>query len=204
MDNQESKVIYTIGYASYDLDEFLNIIKSKEFVTIVDVRSVPYSKRYSQFNKESLGTECAKNNVRYIYLGHLLGARQTDREVLFDDGKVDFNKLACSDSFKQGIEQIKHLNETVAPLCILCSEKDPYKCHRSILLGRVLQRNGYQMQHCIGKKERCTQLDIENRLLKEYAGDYSQVSLFEPALSRDEALDKAYLMRNKDISIVVY
>lgn len=202
--NQEEKIIYSIGYASKEIDDFIELIKDKGIATIVDVRSVPYSKRYSDFNKESLGSKCAKRDVRYIYLGHLLGARQTDVDLLFADGKVDFVKLANSINYGKGIEQIKHLNETVAPLCLLCSEKDPYKCHRSILLGRILAANGYKLLHYVDEDKSYSQNDIEDRLLADYVPDYMQASLFEPAMSRNEALEKAYQMRNKDISIVVY
>lgn len=199
-----NKKIYTIGYASYSLDDFVSLIKDKGLSTIIDVRSVPYSKRYSDFNKESLGTKFAKNDIRYVYLGHFLGARQTEPEVLFSDGKVDFEKLARSQNFKQGIEQIKHLNATVAPLCLLCSEKDPYKCHRSILIGRALTSMGYDLVHCVDDIDSFSQNEIEKRLLKDYAGDYKQVSLFEPFISEEDALKDAYIQRNKEISIVVY
>lgn len=202
--NRESKIIYTIGYASKELGDFVQLVKDRGISTIVDVRSVPYSKRHPDFNKESLGTKCAKRDVRYIYLGHLLGARQTDSELISSDGKVDFEKLARSANVTQGIDQIKHLNDTVAPICLLCSEKDPYKCHRSILLGRILNEHGYDVLHMYDEGKDFTQKDIEERLLKEYVPDYMQASLFAPALSRKEALYKAYSLRNKEISIVVY
>lgn len=196
--------IYTIGYASKSLDDLIELIQVKGIATVVDVRSVPYSKRYSEFNKESLGNKCAKRNVRYIYLGHLLGARQTDQNLLFPDGKVDFNLLAKSENYSQGIDQIIHLNETVAPICLLCAEKDPYKCHRSILLGRVLANKGYKLEHYVSDNVSFSQNDIEDRLLKEYAPDYMQSTLFAPSISREEALEKVYKIRNKEISIVVY
>lgn len=198
-----SKDIFTIGYAGYELSEFLDMLKGRKMNCVVDVRSVPYSKRYSQFNKEGLGTECAKQGLRYIYLGEMLGARRTEKQFLFPDGKVDFNKVSKSESFQRGMGQLVHLAETVDPVVIMCAEKDPFKCHRFVMLGKMLKSLDFSVVHIQGENL-LRQEDLEDKLLKEYIPDFRQVSLFGPAMDRDEALNKAYEMRNKDISIVIY
>jgi uncharacterized protein (DUF488 family) len=95
------KTIHTIGHSTYDVDDFIKLLQDNEINTIVDVRSTPYSKFASQYNKDSIKQHLKENKIGYIFMGDLLGARYENKNLLFDNGKVDFKKSAENKTFSR-------------------------------------------------------------------------------------------------------
>ena len=87
---------------------------------------------------------------------------------------------------------------------LICSEKDPIDCHRTIMVARKFHDIGYHIINIMfNDKNRIieyTQEDIENRLLDKYFPDRKQLLLFhENDLSKKELIDISYNNRNKEI-----
>jgi len=99
--------IFTIGHSTDTIDKFVEYLKHFQVDTIVDVRSVPYSRYANQFNKELLSAFLKKKNIFYIPMGDNLGARYEEKELLFEDGKVDFSKVVTTNRFQRGINRVK-------------------------------------------------------------------------------------------------
>jgi len=70
--NEHSLTIFSIGHSSRTLQEFLRILKEYGIQLVVDVRRFPASK-WEGFKKESLQEALNRRNIRYEYLGDLLG-----------------------------------------------------------------------------------------------------------------------------------
>lgn len=85
--------IFTIGHSTDSVDFFFCLLMNNGVDTVVDIRSVPYSRFASQFNKDSLSVFLKNKNINYIPMGNQLGARYENRELLFADGKVNFATL---------------------------------------------------------------------------------------------------------------
>ncbi len=98
--------IFTIGHSTDSIDFFFCLLMNNGVDTVVDVRSVPYSRYASQFNKDSLSVFLKNKNINYIPMGNQLGARYEDKELLFADGKVDFSKVVKTKLFQSGIMRI--------------------------------------------------------------------------------------------------
>ena len=82
----------------------------------------------------------------------------------------------------------------------MCAEKDPYNCHRCIMVSRFLQDYNFEIIHIVGHNQFVSQKEIEERLMNEYFTNRNQYSLFcEENLSEEEYLLSAYQKRNKDI-----
>ena len=97
-------------------------------------------------------------------------------------------------------DKIKKAQKLGYVVCLMCAEKDPINCHRAILIGRNLDKNGFCVKHILAKGEVCKQSEIDKRLLEKYFPDRKQLSLFnENNLTDDEALDKAYQLKNEEI-----
>ncbi len=79
--------IFTIGHSTNTIESFIEFLNNYQINTIVDVRSIPYSRFASQFNKEQLYAFLKKENIIYIHMGNNLGARYEERKLLFEDGK---------------------------------------------------------------------------------------------------------------------
>ena len=61
----------------------------------------------------------------------------------------------------------------------MCAEKDPIKCHRSIMLGKGFSENGFDVKHIISKDKLESQKELEERLLEMHCPDRFQLTLFD-------------------------
>ncbi|MCL2116734.1 MAG: DUF488 domain-containing protein [Methanobrevibacter sp.] len=195
--------IYTIGHSSHKIDYFIKLLKKFDINLVLDVRSTPYSKYAPQFNKELFEKELETNGINYNFVGHTFGARQKDSNLYSEDGILDFDKVKESNKFKIGITKVIN-NVNIANIVLMCSEKEPIDCHRSILISNVFSKRNISIKHILANGEIETQRSLENRLLALYGfpGE-SQKTLHFFDKNKDNKhlnhLKKAYEKRNKDI-----
>ena len=97
------KTIYTIGHSTHTLDEFHRMLVKNKIDVLVDIRSIPFSKFANWFNKNSLKEFLKSKGIYYIFMGENLGARWQDKNLIFDDGKVNFDKVRATQKFQDGI-----------------------------------------------------------------------------------------------------
>ena len=174
--------IYTIGHSILEIDKFISLLKDNNIDTIVDVRSIPYSKFASQFNKETLKHYLKENNIYYIYMGDSLGARYEDRSLLFDDGKVNFKKVQETISFQNGISRLEKGLSKGYKIALMCSEKEAFDCHRFVLISDFLARNGISIKHIYPDKV-VSQEFLEQKLLKKYEKRLPVANLFDQEIT---------------------
>src|SRR4030067_3261182 len=101
-----SKTLFTIAYSGRTVDDFISLLEQHKITALCDVRSVPYSSRNPQFNREVLKKVLQSHNIEYVFLGEELGARTKDPSC-YVDGKVVYKKLAESTLFKNGLDRIR-------------------------------------------------------------------------------------------------
>jgi uncharacterized protein (DUF488 family) len=138
--------IFTIGHSNHELDRFLELLKSNHVDVVVDIRSNPYSKFAPQFNKEDFKKAILSIGIKYLFLGGELGGKPKDPVFYDAEGFVLYSRIAESPPFLEGIERLMNgiKNYRVA---LMCSEENPAHCHRRLLVGKVLQEKGVQIQH---------------------------------------------------------
>lgn len=193
------KTIYTIGHSIYKIEEFGGLLKQNQINTIVDVRSTPYSKFAPQYNKELLKQYLKQNAICYIYMGDMLGARYEDKNLLFDDGKVNFKKVQETKNFQDGILRLERGIDKGYNISLMCSEKEAFDCHRFGLVAEFLSQQSIQVNHIYPEKV-VSQQELEQRLLKKYDKQIPKIDLFNPNVNLKEQLEKAYKLRNIDIA----
>lgn len=161
-------MLYSIGYATKDLDIFLQQLSAHNISAIADVRSVPYSKVFHDYHRENLIQSLKTQGIHYVYLGEELGPRSKDDNHYNNRGQVQFERLQKSALFEQGINRIltglgKGLN-----IAMLCAEKDPAICHRSLLIGEyLLDRHQLDIQHICHDGNIETHTALQQRLIAE-------------------------------------
>lgn len=203
IENIEKNVnFFTIGHSNYTMDFFIQQLISNNINYVVDVRSVPYSKHVPHFNKDNLKEILIKYNISYIYMGDLLGARYSDSNLLDQNGKVNFKKVSQTKKFIQGIERLIQLIENELIITLMCSEKDPFDCHRFVLISHELVKSGINVQHILEDNTQISNDELEVRLLKKYMKNYNQTTLTGKRKTKKEAIEEAYEKRNKDIAFV--
>jgi uncharacterized protein (DUF488 family) len=115
--------------------------------TLVDIRSQPYSQYSPQFSHSNLKRFLEAAGVEYVFAGDVLGGRPSRLDFYDQAGRVLYDKVADTDDFQLGISRLKLLADQTDRLAIMCSEEDPTNCHRRLLVGRVLQDEGVEIQH---------------------------------------------------------
>jgi uncharacterized protein (DUF488 family) len=139
------QTVFSLGHSNHELDAFVDLLRLHEIEMVCDVRSHPYSRFHSQFNRESLEARLRASGIAYLFLGAELGARSTDPSCL-ERGKVRYDRLAATEAFQRGIERIRRESEDHR-LALVCAEKEPLECHRTILVARHLDARGLDIQH---------------------------------------------------------
>ena len=194
--------VYTIGHSVYPNEFFLSQLQKNEIDCVVDVRSIPFSKYASQYNKDKIHEYLKRNGLRYLFMGEELGARRSDLTLYHADGYVDFEKVSRSDLFLVGLERIMAGLQEGYNIALMCTEKDPIVCHRAILVGKGLQDCGCAISHIKEDGNTETQSQLEERMLMHYFPNWGQQSLFvdqEKDYSRNDIVIKSYRLKNADI-----
>ncbi|MDY6834595.1 MAG: DUF488 domain-containing protein [Chloroflexota bacterium] len=148
-DNTSSTiVVYTIGHSNRSIGALFKNMSLFTIQTLVDIRSKPYSRYVTQFNKNRIANTCAEQGVKYVYLGNCLGGKSQDRSIRNKADKIDYELLAKKDYFVSGIDQILVL-ATKSRICLMCSEGHPNVCHRGLLIGPILEKKDVKVLHIL-------------------------------------------------------
>jgi uncharacterized protein (DUF488 family) len=141
--------IFSIGHSNQSIEAFLALLQQHQIQVLVDVRSSPYSKYVPQFNSSSLAVAVRQIGVKYMFMGKELGGRPDGDEFYDSDSHVLYNRVAAASFFLDGIDRLKKGGRTYR-VAIMCSEEDPTACHRHLLIGRVLAKQGVELYHIRG------------------------------------------------------
>jgi uncharacterized protein (DUF488 family) len=155
--------VFTIGYGNRPLEEFRSALSSRSIQYLIDVRSSPKSIYRPEFSGEELENFLKRVGVTYISMGDSLGGRPEDPTCYYD-GHVMYDAVRERAFFKAGIERIQNALSQNLRVCLMCSEGKPEDCHRSKLIGVVLQSLGIRVIHIGPQEEELSQDDVLARL----------------------------------------
>lgn len=178
--------LFTIGHGNRKPEDFLALLKGFGIEYVIDVRSQPYSKFYPQYNRDDLKFLLGVNGIKYVFMGDSIGGRPTDVSC-YTDGKVDYEIVKTKGFFLEGIERLKTAYGKDLNVVIMCSESDPCECHRSKLIGRVLDHDNVVLQHIDEKGKLKDQVRVINELNK----GRSEIDLFGDRINTTSR--KAYI-----------
>ena len=130
--------IFTIGYESTTVAEFIGALQSAGVKRIIDVRAVPNSRRPG-FSKTPLRNALAEEGIDYVHLralGTPADGRAAARAGRHDDlERIYAGQLELPEAIAQGAQMVDLAKEQ--PSALLCYEREPSGCHRTLLLGAV-------------------------------------------------------------------
>lgn len=193
--------LFTIGHSQHTPEYFMHLLKRHGVNYVLDVRSTPYSKYAEQFNKENIYSFLAKNGIKYSYMGKYFGARPTELELYSSEGYLDFEIVTQTERFHIGMENVILGLERGNRIALMCTEKDPFDCHRAIMVARAFDVNGIEVNHILSDGKIQTQAELDERLVDAYYSDREQLTLFnyQNITSEEEYIAQAYRNRNKEI-----
>lgn len=134
-------VVYNIGYEATDIRRFVDTLRSVGIECLVDVRAVPHSRKKG-FSKNSLAIALEAAGIRYLHLVHLgdpkegrdaarAGDYESFRRIYSEHLQRDASQIALGELWQLAQQQV---------CCMLCFERDPKTCHRSIVAERLVAR----------------------------------------------------------------
>lgn len=190
--------IFTIGYAGFEIEDFIKVLKEHNINSLIDVRSTPFSKFHTDYNKPLLCKVLHEKGIVYRNYNKEFGARQ-DNKIYYPNGYLDFSMFTKSNVFIEGMQKIIKAIPLGYNFVLMCSEKDPITCHRAIMISKAFYDNGVSINHILSDGQIITQSDIEARLLDMYYPDRDQLSLFAEQLSVEEMIKNCYRSQNEKI-----
>jgi uncharacterized protein (DUF488 family) len=145
----KAHTIYTIGHSTRSLEEFLNMLQSFDIKILADIRSLPGSRKYPQFNKEDLKISLENVGIQYLHLADLGGRRKVKKDSKNNRwnnasfrGYADYME---TEEFKNGIVKLEHI-ALEKPTAYMCSEAVWWRCHRS-MVSDYLKAKGWTVLH---------------------------------------------------------
>ena len=152
----EANPIYTIGHSTRSIADFVDLLRSGPADLVVDVRTVPKSRRNPQYNEAALGDELAPYQVGYTRIADLGGLRGRSHEVppevngFWDNQSFhNYADYALSPEFAAALDELLELSAD-RRCAIMCAEAVWWRCHRRIIADYLLAR-GIPVLHLMGE-----------------------------------------------------
>lgn len=128
--------IFTIGYEATTMDEFIAALRGAGVERVIDVRAVPLSRRPG-FSKNILAASLREAGIDYVLLKNL-GTPKPGRDAA---KKGDVKTLRAVYETQLGLPEAQaeaakmRALAVEKPSALLCFERDPSHCHRTLLLA---------------------------------------------------------------------
>ena len=140
--------VFTVGHSNHSPEEFIKLLRRHNVEEVADMRSSPYSRYTPHFNHESLNGILENVGIGYTFMGEELGGRPTDRSCYDADGRVRYDRVADTDPFDDGIRRIIRGTDE-RRIALMCTEKEPLECHRTLLISKTLTKRGVAVAHIL-------------------------------------------------------
>ena len=153
--NQQSTIedqpsLYTIGHSTRTLQELIEALQAHEIKVLVDIRSIPMSRRLPHFNRESLEKALPAAGIRYVWMKELGGRRKKTRNdsphiAIRSDSFRNYADHMLTPEFGHGMTELLTLARE-ARTAYMCAERVYFNCHR-MLVSDWLVAHGHEVLH---------------------------------------------------------
>jgi uncharacterized protein (DUF488 family) len=133
--------IFTIGHSTRTLENFVELLRIHGVRQVADIRTVPRSRRYPQFEKEALARSLPARGLVYLHLPDLGGLRRARPDSVNTAWQnASFRGYAdymATPAFARGLEALIALARE-APTAFMCAEAVWWRCHRRLVADALL------------------------------------------------------------------
>lgn len=145
--------IYTIGHSTHPIEVFLSMLNGFGIQKLVDIRRLPGSRKYPQFDKDNLEISLQQAGIEYFHLTELGGRRKAKK----DSKNIRWNNVSFrgyadymeTEEFENGILQLEQIAEEKVTV-YMCSEAVWWRCHHS-MVSDYLKAKGWDVLHIMTK-----------------------------------------------------
>jgi hypothetical protein len=152
--------ILTIGHSTRAIEEFVELLRQHGVERLVDIRTIPRSRRNPQFNSEALAKALKREKIDYTHIKELGGLRHAHKDSINTGWRnASFRGYADYMQTDEFARALGRLLQLCAPkrCAVMCAEAVPWRCHRS-LLADVLAVRGIPVEHILSGSRR----DVHN------------------------------------------
>ena len=142
----QSTSLFTLGHSSRPLDEFLGLLSEFRIECLVDVRRLPGSRSFPQYNADALAGTLAMQGIDYWHLPALCGRRtkaelggQPPEDFWTNASFARYAAYAHNAAFSHGLDTLI-LRARHQRCCLMCAEAVWWRCHRRIITDHLLAR----------------------------------------------------------------
>lgn len=141
-------IIFTIGHSTRSLADFISLLRSHGVRRVLDIRSIPRSRRNPQFNGDTLVGALRSEGLSYTHLkklGGLRHAKANSKNTAWRNKSFrGFADHMQTRDFATGLAEAMKLAQS-KPCALMCAEAVPWRCHRSLVADALLAR-GYSVR----------------------------------------------------------
>jgi uncharacterized protein (DUF488 family) len=146
---------FTIGHSTRAIEEFIGLLQGSDVQVVVDVRTIPRSRRNPQFNKDSLPQTLQSFQIGYEHMLELGGRRGKQRFIepspntfWTNESFRNYADYAMGEDFRAGLAKLRELGGQ-RRCAIMCAEAVWWRCHRRIITDYLLV-TGESVLHILG------------------------------------------------------
>jgi uncharacterized protein (DUF488 family) len=193
--NAAQPTLFTIGHSNHTLDKFIGLLKQHNITAIADVRSIPFSRFNPHFNREALEASLRRANISYVHMGQQLGARRDEPEC-FVGKQANYELVAQLPNFRAGIARLL-VGSQQQRIALMCAEKDPITCHRTVLITRAFRHSAITVSHILDSGALESAAAAEERMM-----DTTQTPRDDLFQSKEDLINAAYTKLGKELAWV--
>lgn len=145
--------IWTVGHSTRAAEQFVNLLAVYEIRLLVDIRTVPRSRRNPQFNVDELPALLSEAGIAHCHMADLGGLRHPTKHSINTGwqnesfrGYADYMQ---TEPFGRAVEELIRVAEPQRTV-IMCAEVVPWRCHRS-LVADALTARGVEVIHIVSE-----------------------------------------------------
>lgn len=136
--------LFTIGHSTRTLREFISLLQIHQITHLVDVRTIPKSRRVPWFNEEALKAALRKEKIAYKHMSALGGLRRTSKNSInqgwYNASFRGFADYMQTPEFYSALKKLNQMLKNKKKIAIMCAEAVPWRCHRSLIADAEVVR----------------------------------------------------------------
>ena len=145
--------VFTMGFSNRSWEDTVEILTNHRMQRLVDIRTLPGSRRTPQFNLENLEQKLPAAGVEYLHLKSLGGLRKPIRDSTLNaawknDGFRAYADYMQSTEFETALDTLVRLL-TEKRTVYSCTEAVFWRCHRQ-LISDALHIRSFRVGHIMG------------------------------------------------------
>jgi uncharacterized protein (DUF488 family) len=136
--------IFTVGHSTHPIEKLAEMLRAHAIEHLVDVRSIPRSRRNPQFNRETLAASLLQAGIGYTHAPALGGLRKPRLDSINTAWRnASFRGYADHMQTTEFATALDQLIEAASSrrTAIMCAEAVPWRCHRSLISDALAARS---------------------------------------------------------------